>query len=115
MIEALRFNTWFSSLIITQPTEGRKLKESVAVKVSDILRDNDCIRSLTLNGIGNSSSFVIIAKNLSQNTAVTSIDVSQTNVEDKGLTALANDCFASWHAITSLNLSHCGAGNSGFS
>lgn len=115
IIEALRFNTWFTQFTIVQPNEGRKLKDSVLSKLSDILRDNDCIRNLQVSGVGSSGTFQSIAKNLVQNMSLSSINFLQSNVEDKGLSVLSTDCFSIMHSLNQIDLSHCNLGNSGLS
>lgn len=116
LVETLRYNSWFDSLIITQPVEAHKIQPFVTVTAGEILQDNRNIKKLVISGVGVSASFQAIAKPLSMNKQLTDIDFSQSELEDKGAIALSNDFLSVLdHGLRCIDFTNCGISRAGFS
>ncbi|KYQ93272.1 leucine-rich repeat-containing protein (LRR) [Tieghemostelium lacteum] len=106
LLAALKYNTYFKSLVF----DGHQLSKDQFTAISETLKTNSTIEDISLNTVSGTSkndSLPIIAQTLTtnKNLALTSIDISNNQFDDKGIIAFSNYIAASPRGIASLNIS----------
>lgn len=101
---SLRYNTFFTSFII----RDMKLEKQTLFRFAEFLASNSTLTHLTISSIGGpkdnlANLFEAMANN--SDCRITHLDVSNTSIEDKGLTALANYLKRTSVAISHLDIS----------
>jgi hypothetical protein len=107
---ALRFNSYFQTFQI----KNTKLDKESFLDLVETFKYNKDFEEMIVSGVGGTKEgFVALFEGIANNKgcSVTKLDVSNNNVEDKGLTALANLIQAGVsNPIVSLNLTNINVG-----
>ncbi|EGC33420.1 hypothetical protein DICPUDRAFT_98559 [Dictyostelium purpureum] len=112
LLTALKYNGYFKGLNFNNHPFAKDQFQILA----DVLKVNSTVEDLSMNNVGlRSDTLPIIANSLSanKNLALTSIDISNNQVEDKGLGAFAQYIAGSLRGIASLDLSNTSTGKLG--
>lgn len=109
-MEALKYNSWFESLVI--PFEEVRWHPDVILYVSNMTKENDTLKKLTITSAPTLAPFLQCGRELCQNKSIQSIDFSDCLMEDKGLTQFSNDFFA-LRTVSVIKIPHVGATSKG--
>ncbi|GAM21013.1 hypothetical protein SAMD00019534_041880 [Acytostelium subglobosum LB1] len=112
LLSALKWNTYFKSIVFT----GNQLGKDQLTSLADAMKSNSTIEDLSLGNAGiKAETLPVLAMTLqnNKNVAVTSIDLSNNPIEDKGMQVFANYIAASNRGIASMNFANCAMGKSG--
>lgn len=109
IFHSLRFNKYFTNLIF----KNYKIeKKEVIQGLAELFKYNNNINSLTLSGISTNvkEAFVIIFDSMVSNKEckISKLDLSNSNLEDKGILSLATFLKKTNNQITYLDISNTG-------
>lgn len=114
LLLALRDNTWFTSLVV----ENVKFDKDSIQYIAGVLHHNVALQKVVLKDVGmNKDTFGAICNAFKMNSklSVTSLDLSQNPIEDKGIVGLAGTIGNFTQGLSSINLSDCKIGSKGIS
>jgi len=114
LLGALQYNTFFKAL----SAQGSQLDKSMVQAIADTLKVNASLEELNLKNAGiNKDGMTSIGEALqaNKNITLTSINIAQNNLEDKGMQSFANYIGSMNKGIVRLDVSDCGAGKVGMS
>lgn len=114
LLGALQYNTFFKAL----SAQGSQLDKTMVQAIADTLKVNSAIEELNLKNAGiNKDGMTSISEALqaNKNITLTSINIAQNNIEDKGMQSFANYIGSMNKGIVKLDISDCGAGKVGMS
>jgi len=114
MFYALRYSVYFERLYV----KGWRLDRDTFMDLVQTMKYNGAFIEIVLQGLGSSaSSFAALFDGMAGNTdcRVSSIDISNNNIEDKGAASLANFLKTAKHQTRVLNLDNTSIGKHGFS
>ncbi|EGG24398.1 hypothetical protein DFA_06548 [Cavenderia fasciculata] len=117
MIEALKYNKWFESIIIFN-NPSCKISNDGILSLNGILQTNNKITKLILQNINARESWMTPETwmTMAMNNYLHTIDLSNNAIEDRGAQSLCNDWLATiGHEIQYLNISKCQIGKTGLS
>jgi len=112
LLSALKFNSYFKEFHL----RGVKLDKEQFAAIVDCMKVNKAIESLTLvNVTAPRDQFAELANALTINkmNKITSVDLSHSQLEDKGLIALSSWIASLGHGLQSINIENCGARKQG--
>ena len=115
LFAALRYNTYFSGLIIKNiPLDVRR----TIPEIGKCLSFNKTFTKLVLSNVGlnkDAGSFIADGIKANPETSIHSIDLSRNQLDDKAVTAFANCIGNQKNGIIQLNAAHCGISKNGLS
>eukprot|EP01089_Gocevia_fonbrunei_P015422 TRINITY_DN4506_c0_g4_i2.p1 TRINITY_DN4506_c0_g4~~TRINITY_DN4506_c0_g4_i2.p1 ORF type:complete len:193 (+),score=31.58 TRINITY_DN4506_c0_g4_i2:154-732(+) len=103
IVGALHYNDWFTSVTIREA----RIDNLWTKVISDMIGTNSKLEELVLSDVGiHSQGLEMIAGSISQNpnTSLTSIDWSNSDLQDKGAAALGKTIGSLSHGLGSLNI-----------
>jgi len=111
ILHALKYNSYFKALVI----KNIKLADPKSMqKICELMEINSTLTSITLSGVqavGFENLFVSMSKN--PKCMITSIDLSNTLLEDKGIQSLASFLNKTQNQFVHLNVCNTGIGSKG--
>ncbi|EAL61172.1 leucine-rich repeat-containing protein [Dictyostelium discoideum AX4] len=114
LLGALKYNNYFKSFNFNNYTFNKEQFGYLA----EVLKCNSTVEDLSLNNVGlKHDTMPIIATALSsnKNLALTAIDISNNQIEDKGMTAFSSYVASSLRGIASLDVSNTNCNKAGIS
>jgi len=112
LLGALQYNTYFKSLI----AKNIPFDKNMIQCLSDTLKSNTALEELTLSKLGiNRDGAAQIFESILPNKLIqlTSINIANNVIEDKGMTAIGNYIGSLNRGIIKLDVSNCGSGKLG--
>ncbi|KAK5582324.1 hypothetical protein RB653_003907 [Dictyostelium firmibasis] len=114
LLTALKYNNYFKTFNFNNHTFNKEQFTNLA----EVLKCNSTVEDLSLNNVGlKSDTMPIIATALSsnKNLALTAIDISNNQIEDKGMLSFSSYIASSLRGIASLDVSNTSTGKTGIS
>mmetsp|Transcript_19923 Transcript_19923/g.27846 ORF Transcript_19923/g.27846 Transcript_19923/m.27846 type:complete len:999 (+) Transcript_19923:84-3080(+) len=106
LLESLRYNAWFDTIVIHQKPQFKIAADLVSTLFA-VLKDNNRIIKVVIRGATCTGAFAAIGKDLAANQSLCHLDLAHSELEDKALLALAKDCFEHIHGLESISIQHC--------
>lgn len=113
LLEALRFNSFFTILSL-KDLKFEKERDALMASVAETFRYNTSITKLSLRGVGATREGIAqLAESLAvnKNVSLISIDLSNNQLEDKGMISFAGYLQHTTNNVTHLNFSGCMLGS----